>query len=64
MSSFGHANFVINGKYSKKHYDNLNYYASLVTQKKGEMISGVEIPNIVNTNSTRLFAIFKEQKEE
>jgi hypothetical protein len=64
MSSFGHANFVINEKYSKKHYDNPNYYASLVTPKKGEMISGVEIPNIVNTNSTRLSVIFKEQKEE
>jgi hypothetical protein len=30
MSSFEHVNFAINGKYSKKHYDNLNYYASLV----------------------------------
>ncbi len=30
MSSFEHVNFVINEKYSKKFYDNPNYYASLV----------------------------------
>jgi len=30
MSSFEHVNFAINGKYFKKHYDNLNYYASFV----------------------------------
>jgi hypothetical protein len=30
MSSFEHVNFAINGKYSKKNYDNSNYYASLV----------------------------------
>jgi hypothetical protein len=30
VSSFEHVNFVINGKYSKKIYDNPNYYASLV----------------------------------
>jgi hypothetical protein len=28
VSSFEHVNFVIDGKYSKKNYDNLNYYAS------------------------------------
>jgi hypothetical protein len=30
LSRFEHVNFAINGKYSKKHYDNPNYYASLV----------------------------------
>jgi len=30
VSSFGHVNFVINGKYSQKNYDNPNYYVSLV----------------------------------
>jgi hypothetical protein len=30
VSSFEHVNFAINGKYSKKIYDNPNYYASLV----------------------------------
>jgi hypothetical protein len=30
VSSFEHVNFAINGKYSKKLYDNPNYYASLV----------------------------------
>jgi len=30
LSSFEHENFAINGKYSKKHYDNPNYYASLL----------------------------------
>jgi len=30
VSSFEHVNFAINGKYSKKHCDNPNYYASLV----------------------------------
>jgi hypothetical protein len=30
VSSFGHKKFAINGKYSKKFYDNPNYYASLV----------------------------------
>jgi hypothetical protein len=29
VSSFEHVNFVINEKYSKKFYDNPNYYASL-----------------------------------
>jgi hypothetical protein len=28
--NFEYANFAINGKYSKKHYDNPNYCASLV----------------------------------
>jgi hypothetical protein len=28
--SFEHVKFSINGKYSKKIYDNANYYASLV----------------------------------
>jgi len=30
VSSFEHVNFAINGKYSKKKYYNLNYYASFV----------------------------------
>jgi hypothetical protein len=30
MSSFEHVNFAINGKYSKRIYDNPNYYASYV----------------------------------
>jgi hypothetical protein len=30
VSRFEHVNFVNNGKYSKKHYDNSNYYASFV----------------------------------
>jgi hypothetical protein len=30
VSIFEHVNFVIDGKYSKKLYDNANYYASLV----------------------------------
>jgi hypothetical protein len=30
VSSFEHVNFAINEKYSIKHYDNPNYYASLV----------------------------------
>jgi hypothetical protein len=30
VSNFEHVNFVINEKYSKKLYDNPNYYASLV----------------------------------
>jgi hypothetical protein len=30
VSSFEHINFAINGNYSKKIYDNSNYYASLV----------------------------------
>jgi hypothetical protein len=30
VSSFEHVKFAINGKYSKKIYDNPNYYASLV----------------------------------
>ncbi len=30
VSNFGHVNFVIDEKYSKKHYDNPNYYVSLV----------------------------------
>jgi len=30
VSSFEHVNFAINEKYSKKHYDNPNYYASFV----------------------------------
>jgi hypothetical protein len=29
-------------------------------QKEGEMIFGVEIPNIVNTKSTRFAEIFKK----
>jgi hypothetical protein len=28
VSSFEHANFAINEKYSKKNYDNPNYYVS------------------------------------
>jgi len=31
VSSFEHVNFEIDEKYSKNIYDNLNYYASLVT---------------------------------
>jgi hypothetical protein len=30
VSSFEHANATINGKYSQKHYDNPNYYVSLM----------------------------------
>jgi hypothetical protein len=30
VSIFEHVNFAINGKYSKKIYENPNYYASLV----------------------------------
>jgi hypothetical protein len=30
VSIFEHANFAINEKYSKKTYDNLNYYVSLM----------------------------------
>jgi hypothetical protein len=30
VSSFENINFAINGKYSKKNYDNPNYFASLV----------------------------------
>jgi hypothetical protein len=30
VSNFEHVNFAINETYSKKHYDNPNYYASLV----------------------------------
>jgi hypothetical protein len=30
LSSFEHENFAINAKYSKKHYDNPNYYASFL----------------------------------
>jgi len=30
MSNFDNIKFVINGKYSKKIYENLNYYVSLV----------------------------------
>jgi hypothetical protein len=30
VSSFEHVNFAINTKYSRKNYDNPNYYASLV----------------------------------
>jgi hypothetical protein len=30
VSSFEHINFVINGKYSQKNYDNPNYYASFM----------------------------------
>ncbi len=30
VSSFDHANFTINGKYSKKANDNPNYYASFI----------------------------------
>jgi hypothetical protein len=30
VSSFEHVNFAINEKYSKKHYDNPNYYVSLM----------------------------------
>jgi hypothetical protein len=30
VSIFEHMNFAINEKYSKKNYDNLNYYVSLV----------------------------------
>jgi hypothetical protein len=30
LSSFEHVNFVTTRKYSKKHYDNPNYYASFV----------------------------------
>jgi len=30
VSNFGHVNFAINGKYFQKHYDNPNYYVSLV----------------------------------
>jgi hypothetical protein len=30
VSSFEHVNFAINKKYSKKHYDNPNYCASLM----------------------------------
>jgi hypothetical protein len=30
VSNFEHVNFTINEKYFKKHYDNLNYYVSLV----------------------------------
>jgi hypothetical protein len=30
MSSFEHINFEINGKYSPKNYDNLNYYVYFV----------------------------------
>jgi hypothetical protein len=34
VSSFEHENFAINGKYSKKIYENPNYYASLVGESK------------------------------
>jgi hypothetical protein len=30
VSSFEHVKFAINGKYSKKRYDNPNYYVSIV----------------------------------
>jgi hypothetical protein len=30
VSNFEHINFAINGKYSKRNYDNPNYYVSLV----------------------------------
>jgi hypothetical protein len=30
VSNFENINFAINGKHSKKHYDNPNYYASFV----------------------------------
>jgi hypothetical protein len=30
VSRFEHVNFLNNGKYSKKNYDNSNYYASFV----------------------------------
>jgi hypothetical protein len=30
VSSFGHINFENNEKYSKRNYDNPNYYASFV----------------------------------
>jgi hypothetical protein len=30
VSNFEHVKFEINGKYSKKNYDNPNYYASIV----------------------------------
>jgi hypothetical protein len=30
VSNFEDVNFAINGKYSKKHYDNPNYYVSFV----------------------------------
>jgi hypothetical protein len=30
VSSFEHVNFAINGKYSKRNYDNPNYYVFLV----------------------------------
>jgi hypothetical protein len=33
-------------------------YGTGVTKKEGEMISGVEIPNILNTNSTRFAGNF------
>jgi hypothetical protein len=29
VSNFEHVNFAVNGKYSKNHYDNSNYHASL-----------------------------------
>jgi hypothetical protein len=31
VSSFENVNIIINEKYSKKHYDNPNYYVSFVT---------------------------------
>jgi hypothetical protein len=34
MLSFKHVNFAINEKYSKKHYDNPNYYASFMIFQK------------------------------
>jgi len=34
VSNFEHENFGINGKYSKKNYENPNYYASLVGENK------------------------------
>jgi hypothetical protein len=30
VSNFEHVNFEINGKYSKKNYDNPNYYVALM----------------------------------
>jgi hypothetical protein len=30
VENFEHVNFEINGKYSKKNYDNPNYYASFM----------------------------------
>jgi hypothetical protein len=56
VSSFEHVNFAINGKYSRKDYDNPNYYASLlIFQTYKNTIIIKECPSFISITPLTMF---------